>query len=164
MKKMFKRKDSPVMPEPETEQDDLMALISAIQQQLASLERKIDSLINKPQGERPNFQRFDRHSHNRFDRGNRDNSFRERSYTKAICAECGIECEVPFKPSADRPVYCKECFSKRREGGSFNPRHESAPREEGFGRRRSFDRHQDSENRGHGGRRKPNFRKRKGRG
>lgn len=168
MKKMFKRKDSPVIPEPETEQDDLMALISAIQQQLASLERKIDTLIEKPQERhfeekhfsKP-FQRFDRHSHNRFDRGNRDNNFRERSYTKAVCAECGNECEVPFKPSADRPVYCKECFSKRREGGSFNPRHESAPREEGFGRRRSFDRHQDSESRGHGARKRPSFRKHK---
>ena len=33
---------------------------------------------------------------------------------KAKCAECQKECEVPFKPSGDRPVYCKECFSKRK--------------------------------------------------
>jgi len=35
---------------------------------------------------------------------------------KAICADCGKECEVPFKPSGDRPVYCKECFAKRKGG------------------------------------------------
>ena len=34
---------------------------------------------------------------------------------KATCAECGNECEVPFKPSGDRPVYCKECFRKRKQ-------------------------------------------------
>ena len=35
-----------------------------------------------------------------------------REYTKAICADCGAECEVPFKPTQDRPVYCKECYKK----------------------------------------------------
>jgi len=40
-----------------------------------------------------------------------------REMHKAICADCKKECEVPFKPSGDRPVYCKECFSKRRDGG-----------------------------------------------
>ena len=41
-------------------------------------------------------------------------SRRPREMHKAICSECNKECEVPFKPSEDRPVYCKECFSKRR--------------------------------------------------
>ena len=45
----------------------------------------------------------------------RDN--RPREMFKATCAECGKECEVPFKPSGDRPVYCKECFAKRKESG-----------------------------------------------
>ena len=36
---------------------------------------------------------------------------------KATCAECKKECEVPFKPREDRPVYCKDCFSKRKEQG-----------------------------------------------
>ena len=39
---------------------------------------------------------------------------RPREMHKAVCAECKQECEVPFKPSGDRPVYCKECFSKRK--------------------------------------------------
>ena len=40
-----------------------------------------------------------------------------REMFKAICAECKKECEVPFKPREDRPVYCKECFSKRKDSG-----------------------------------------------
>ena len=39
---------------------------------------------------------------------------RPREMHKATCAECKKECEVPFKPSADRPVYCRDCFSKRK--------------------------------------------------
>jgi len=42
---------------------------------------------------------------------------RPRQMHKAVCADCKKECEVPFKPSGDRPVYCRECFSKRRESG-----------------------------------------------
>ena len=42
-------------------------------------------------------------------------SNRPREMHKATCAECKKECEVPFKPSGDRPVYCKDCFSKRKE-------------------------------------------------
>ena len=37
-----------------------------------------------------------------------------REMHKATCEECKKECEVPFKPSGDRPVYCKDCFSKRK--------------------------------------------------
>ncbi len=32
-----------------------------------------------------------------------------------VCAECGKEAKVPFQPSDDRPVYCSECFAKKRE-------------------------------------------------
>ena len=42
---------------------------------------------------------------------------RPREFHKAICSECKKECEVPFKPTGDRPVYCKDCFSKRKDGG-----------------------------------------------
>ena len=37
-----------------------------------------------------------------------------REMHKAVCAECKQECEVPFKPTQDRPVFCKECFAKRK--------------------------------------------------
>ncbi len=32
---------------------------------------------------------------------------------EAVCAECGQTAHVPFKPTDDRPVYCKDCYSKR---------------------------------------------------
>ena len=40
--------------------------------------------------------------------------FESREMHKATCSECGKECEVPFKPSADRDVFCQECYRKRR--------------------------------------------------
>jgi len=36
-----------------------------------------------------------------------------RQMFPATCAECGKETEVPFEPRGDRPVYCRDCFSKR---------------------------------------------------
>lgn len=38
----------------------------------------------------------------------------ERQMYPAICASCGKETMVPFKPSGDRPVYCRECYSQQR--------------------------------------------------
>lgn len=35
---------------------------------------------------------------------------------KATCGECGAACEVPFRPTGDRPVYCRDCFAK--QGGN----------------------------------------------
>ncbi|MHA1303859.1 MAG: CxxC-x17-CxxC domain-containing protein [Candidatus Heimdallarchaeaceae archaeon] len=46
--------------------------------------------------------------------GYRDNNKYEREMHKITCADCGIETEVPFKPDGERPVYCKECFRKRK--------------------------------------------------
>ena len=28
----------------------------------------------------------------------------------AICDKCGKECELPFKPTSRKPVYCSDCF------------------------------------------------------
>ena len=30
----------------------------------------------------------------------------------AVCADCGKDCEVPFRPTGDKPVYCRDCFGK----------------------------------------------------
>lgn len=37
-----------------------------------------------------------------------------REMHPAVCASCGADTEVPFKPSGDRPVYCFDCFNKNR--------------------------------------------------
>ena len=38
----------------------------------------------------------------------------EREMYTAVCASCGREARVPFKPREDRPVYCSKCFAKMR--------------------------------------------------
>ncbi len=48
-------------------------------------------------------------------------SFGPREMHKIKCSECGKESEVPFKPSGDRPVYCKDCFLKKK---GITPREE----------------------------------------
>ena len=35
---------------------------------------------------------------------------------KATCSNCGKECEVPFRPTGSKPVYCRDCFAQ--QGGS----------------------------------------------
>ncbi|MBP2640601.1 MAG: CxxC-x17-CxxC domain containing protein [Firmicutes bacterium] len=38
-----------------------------------------------------------------------------REMYEAVCAECGVTTLVPFKPRNDRPIYCRECFAKKRD-------------------------------------------------
>ncbi len=156
MKKFLKRKD---LPETEENEPDVLTLIQEIQQQLVSLENKIDKLISQPPE-----RHHDRPYRDRSDRGGREGGFRERSFTQAICSECKKECEVPFRPTGDRPVYCKDCFSKR-EGGSFEGRRGGRPRSGGFDRGsrdgRHFDKRVGGESRGFIKRRPSGFRKQK---
>ena len=37
-----------------------------------------------------------------------------REMHKATCGDCGNECEVPFKPSGEKPVYCNDCFQNHK--------------------------------------------------
>lgn len=60
-------------------------------------------------GGRPNFRREDRGP---------------VTMTKVICDGCKKPCEVPFRPTAGKPVYCNECF--RGQSGS----QDRAPRRE----------------------------------
>lgn len=39
-----------------------------------------------------------------------------REMHDAVCAECGKETKVPFRPRNDRPIYCYDCFQKQRQG------------------------------------------------
>jgi len=59
--------------------------------------------------------RFDRGPRRDFNRGGGGfNRFGPREMHKATCAECGKECEVPFKPTEGRDVFCRDCFMKRK--------------------------------------------------
>lgn len=46
---------------------------------------------------------------------------REKQLYEAICADCSKVCEVPFRPTENRPVYCKDCWAKRRGQGHGMP-------------------------------------------
>ena len=39
---------------------------------------------------------------------------RQREMHDVVCASCGVNTQVPFRPSSDRPVYCRDCFTKNR--------------------------------------------------
>jgi CxxC-x17-CxxC domain-containing protein len=41
-----------------------------------------------------------------------------REMHAATCSNCGKETEVPFAPTAGKPVYCRECFQDRRPSNS----------------------------------------------
>ncbi len=41
-----------------------------------------------------------------------------REMFSAICSSCGNEARVPFQPRGDKPVYCSDCFTAQRSGGS----------------------------------------------
>ncbi len=52
------------------------------------------------------------------DRGRDGHSERHEMHS-AICDKCGKDCEVPFKPTQGKPIYCSDCFKdKSREAGS----------------------------------------------
>ena len=34
-----------------------------------------------------------------------------REMFDAVCAQCGAETQVPFKPRNDRPILCRDCFT-----------------------------------------------------
>lgn len=53
-------------------------------------------------------------SRSRFNRNDSRSQSGPREMHKAVCAECGAECEVPFKPTEGKPVYCKECYRNKK--------------------------------------------------
>ena len=87
---------------------------------------------NRGQGGKPSFE-----SRPGFNRGGDE----RREMFKAVCAECGKPCEVPFRPSGDRPIYCRDCFAamgpQDRNDRPTNFKRDAAPRRD-FAPRPSF--------------------------
>lgn len=40
---------------------------------------------------------------------------------RAVCDKCHKDCEVPFRPTSGKPIYCKNCFESNRESDSRRP-------------------------------------------
>ncbi len=56
---------------------------------------------------------FNRDSRGGGDRGSFNRGPRRPSEMfHAVCSKCGQDCQVPFRPSSDKPVYCSNCFDR----------------------------------------------------
>lgn len=84
-----------------------------------------------------NFQRGNRSGYS--DRGFDRNRGGGRSFSRpgldrpqmyrATCANCGNECEVPFRPTGSKPVLCNNCFGKNSERDSSASRRSFSDRD-----------------------------------
>ena len=78
---------------------------------------------------------------NRWNLENMSYNREDREMFDAKCGDCGNDCQVPFQPKQDRPVYCRECFQNHkpeprnrdrfggRQGGGRFGRRDERPRE-----------------------------------
>ena len=41
-------------------------------------------------------------------------NFGPREMHKTTCSQCKKECEVPFKPTEGKPVYCRDCYATKK--------------------------------------------------
>ena len=45
--------------------------------------------------------------------------FKYKETYKAACSECGQEWQISAEQDANKPIYCQECYWKRRQLGEF---------------------------------------------
>ncbi|MFQ5440982.1 MAG: CxxC-x17-CxxC domain-containing protein, partial [Nitrosopumilaceae archaeon] len=51
----------------------------------------------------------------RDDRGSRYSRDDKREQSSTVtCSDCGVECQVPFVPRNNRPLFCSDCFRKNK--------------------------------------------------
>ena len=113
------------------EQDgpDIVELLTRIQQQIAAIDRKVDSLISRSLQRPVEARPASPSSQGPVLASERPDDRRlPRPMFPAICADCTKSCELPFKPSGDRPVYCKECFSRRKAAGAVKVAADNKPK------------------------------------
>lgn len=74
---------------------------------------------------------FNRENRGGFERRQFGDRNRERPQMhEAICADCGKRCEVPFKPSNEKPVYCNQCFQNHKGKSFEKPRFQDNNKEQ----------------------------------
>ena len=81
---------------------------------------------HKPQESGDRYSRDERPSRDRYSRDER----KPEMHT-VTCGDCGDECQIPFEPKFNRPVYCSECFQKHKpqESGDRYSRDEKPSRD-----------------------------------
>ncbi|MFH0831712.1 MAG: CxxC-x17-CxxC domain-containing protein [archaeon] len=53
---------------------------------------------------------------------------------ETTCSKCGKRCEVPFRPTTGKPVFCSDCFKKNDsfEGSNFSSRNQERQSQPGI--------------------------------
>lgn len=110
----------------------ITSLLSKIEQRLLALERKVDTigvvisrlpgakaeevqvLLQKPQEQQRQQPRQQQQPQPQQAAQPQQPQKRQKPMFKAVCADCHEECELPFEPKKDRPVYCNDCWSLRK--------------------------------------------------
>jgi len=75
-----------------------------------------NACFRKEEGSSGGFQRRDTRGFDRRDTG-RSSFGGSRQMHQATCTECGKQCEVPFRPTGDKPVLCSDCFGSHKSDG-----------------------------------------------
>lgn len=121
MKKQAKAKAA------KTDMPDLVTAMIKLVERLETLERKMDQVLGRVSNLPSEVRRAVQELHppqpfhpappvSSGPQSQPNQGPRERILYQAVCADCCKRCEVPFKPSGDRPVYCPACFAIRKAG------------------------------------------------
>ena len=63
----------------------------------------------------------------------RDSERRPREMHEVTCDKCGKQCQVPFRPSGDKPVLCSDCFREKSDSNNnFSPRNQDKSTQSGI--------------------------------
>ena len=81
--------------------------------------REAPRFIREDRPERRSSERFER-------RGSARPGFNKEMH-EVTCDKCGNKCEVPFRPTAGKPVYCSDCFRKNEHTDSRRSESSAAP-------------------------------------
>lgn len=103
-------------------EQDIVGLITTLVQRLVALEAKVDTVLSRIPDKAAEISRQPQAPGAPAQRPKE-----ARPVYQVICADCGKHCEVPFKPSPGRAVYCRECFARRKSNNNFAPRIELNP-------------------------------------
>ncbi len=119
MKKTPKSKKSKTSKAPKAELPELVTVMMKVAERLEALEKKTDVVIQQTAARfsemKQAAQNIQRPGAPPYSEASQQKSHNRPLY-QAICADCCKHCEVPFRPTPERPVYCKECFVKRKAG------------------------------------------------
>jgi len=103
--------------------DNDSEVLARIEAKIIALDKKMDALMMRS-SPKPMERERSSYSGRRHDFHQQD-----KAMHKAVCSECGQACEIPFKPSGDRPVFCSECFARQQGEGSAESRFDKKPRD-----------------------------------